>query len=160
MFYYFILHSVLRSSVQFSIELCNICCIFSSYLLSSPYYLLALLFPLLLLFSSLFRSSSPLFLSLLFHRFLFLVLLHLLPLNIFLCYLLSLFTLILPLFSLLLSLCPLLGEKESGAVRTEMQGPLRALQTSARNIAKIFIDAKLECDEEEYVKSFNSGEIY
>ena len=38
-----------------------------------------------------------------------------------------------------------------------MQGPLRALQSSARNIAKIFIDAKLECDEEEYVKSFNSG---
>ena len=160
MFYYFILYSVLRSSVQFSIELCNICCIFSSYLLSSPYHLPALLFPLLLLFSSLFRSSSPLFFSLLFHRFLFLVLLRLLPLNLFLSFLLSLFTLILPLFSLLLSLCPLLGEKESGAVRTEMQGPLRALQTSARNIAKIFIDAKLECDEEEYVKSFNSGEIY
>ena len=39
-----------------------------------------------------------------------------------------------------------------------MQGPVRALQTSARNIAKIFIDAKLECDEEEYVKSFNAGE--
>ena len=50
-----------------------------------------------------------------------------------------------------------IGEKESSAVRPEMQGPLRALQSSARNIAKIFIDAKLECDEEEYVKSFNSG---
>ena len=31
------------------------------------------------------------------------------------------------------------------------------LQTSARNIAKVFLDAKLECDEEEYVKGFNSG---
>ena len=55
------------------------------------------------------------------------------------------------------SLC--VGEKESSAVRPEMQGPLRALQSSARNIAKIFIDAKLECDEEEYVKSFNSGTV-
>ena len=52
-----------------------------------------------------------------------------------------------------------IGEKESSAVRPEMQGPLRALQSSARNIAKIFIDAKLECDEEEYVKSFNSGTV-
>ena len=50
------------------------------------------------------------------------------------------------------------GDKEAGAIRQEMQGPVRALQTSARNIAKIFIDAKLECDEEEYVKSFNAGE--
>jgi DSHCT (NUC185) domain len=49
------------------------------------------------------------------------------------------------------------GEKETGAVRTEMQNPLRLLQASARNIAKIFIDAKLECDEEEYVKGFNAG---
>ena len=49
------------------------------------------------------------------------------------------------------------GDKEAGAIRQEMQGPVRALQTSARNIAKIFIDAKLECDEEEYVKSFNAG---
>jgi hypothetical protein len=38
-----------------------------------------------------------------------------------------------------------------------MQNPLRLLQASARNIAKIFIDAKLECDEEEYVKGFNAG---
>lgn len=51
----------------------------------------------------------------------------------------------------------ILGEKETGAVRTEMQVPLRLLQASARNIAKIFIDAKLECDEEEYVKGFNAG---
>jgi hypothetical protein len=38
-----------------------------------------------------------------------------------------------------------------------MQAPYRLLQASARNIAKVFKDAKLECDEEEYVKGFNAG---
>jgi ATP-dependent RNA helicase DOB1 len=38
-----------------------------------------------------------------------------------------------------------------------MQSPFRHLQTTARIIAKIFIDAKLVCDEDEYVKAFNPG---
>lgn len=37
------------------------------------------------------------------------------------------------------------------------QAPLRLLQATARNVAKVYIDAKLPCDEEEYVKSFNPG---
>jgi ATP-dependent RNA helicase DOB1 len=50
------------------------------------------------------------------------------------------------------------GSKEQSAiVRSEMQAPLRHLQTVARNIAKVYVDAKLICDEEEYVKSFNPG---
>ena len=49
------------------------------------------------------------------------------------------------------------GDKETNTVRSEMQAPYRLLQASARNIAKVFKDAKLECDEEEYVKGFNAG---
>jgi nitrate reductase assembly molybdenum cofactor insertion protein NarJ len=51
----------------------------------------------------------------------------------------------------------IIGDKETNTVRSEMQAPYRLLQASARNIAKVFKDAKLECDEEEYVKGFNAG---
>lgn len=56
-------------------------------------------------------------------------------------------------------LITLTGDKETNTVRSEMQAPYRLLQASARNIAKVFKDAKLECDEEEYVKGFNAGKF-
>jgi len=40
-------------------------------------------------------------------------------------------------------------------VATDMQGPFQQLQQTARNIAKVCIDAKMTMDEEEYVASFN-----
>ena len=36
-----------------------------------------------------------------------------------------------------------------------MQGPFRQLQTIARTIAKVKNDAKLQCDDDDYVNSFN-----
>ena len=45
--------------------------------------------------------------------------------------------------------------KEAPTVATDMQGPFQQLQQTARNIAKVCIDAKMTMDEEEYVASFN-----
>ncbi len=47
----------------------------------------------------------------------------------------------------------------AAAVRPDMAAPMRKLQTVARNIAKVSIDAKLTLDEEEYVNSFSPGLI-
>jgi len=44
-------------------------------------------------------------------------------------------------------------------IRSDMQGAHQQLQTVARAIAKVCIDAKIAIDEEEYVKSFNPGMI-
>ena len=40
-------------------------------------------------------------------------------------------------------------------MRTDLHGPYRQLQSIARNIAKVSIDAKIMMDEDEFVKSFN-----
>ena len=45
--------------------------------------------------------------------------------------------------------------KETPKVQNELQGPFEQLQQTARNIAKVCIDAKMTMDEEEYVNSFN-----
>lgn len=44
-------------------------------------------------------------------------------------------------------------------IRGDLQGSFRQLQTMARNVAKVSIEAKIPCEEEEYVKSFNPGMI-
>eukprot|EP00605_Chrysophyceae_sp_TOSAG23-4_P001148 GSChrysophyteH1.ASY1.ANO1.1255.1 assembled CDS len=45
--------------------------------------------------------------------------------------------------------------KEGPRVQVELQAPFQKLQETARNIAKVCIDAKMTMDEEEYVNSFN-----
>jgi len=51
------------------------------------------------------------------------------------------------------------GSKDSDKIklRADMEGPYQKLQTAARAIARISIDAKMNMSEEEYVKSFNPG---
>ena len=44
-------------------------------------------------------------------------------------------------------------------VKADMEGPFQKLQTAARTIARISIDAKMNVIEEDYVKSFNPGLI-
>jgi len=44
-------------------------------------------------------------------------------------------------------------------IRADMQAPFRQLQTIVRAVAKVCIDAKMQLDEEEYVKSFNPGMV-
>ena len=44
-------------------------------------------------------------------------------------------------------------------IRSDMQASFQQLQTVARAIAKVCIDAKIALDEEEYVKSFNPGMV-
>lgn len=44
-------------------------------------------------------------------------------------------------------------------IRLDMQASFRQLQTVARAVAKVCIDAKMQFDEEEYVKSFNPGMV-
>ncbi|RKP13641.1 rRNA-processing arch domain-containing protein [Piptocephalis cylindrospora] len=43
------------------------------------------------------------------------------------------------------------------ALKAELEGPLKTLQTMARKIAKVSRECKIELDEEEYVSSFQSG---
>lgn len=49
------------------------------------------------------------------------------------------------------------GKSLLSMVREDLQGAYRQLQTIARNVAKVSIDAKLVLDEEEYCNSFNPG---
>ena len=42
-------------------------------------------------------------------------------------------------------------------IRADMEGPYQKLQAAARAIARVSIDAKMNMNEEEYVKSFNPG---
>lgn len=51
------------------------------------------------------------------------------------------------------------GKSILSMVREDLQGAYRQLQTIARNVAKVSIDAKLVIDEEEYVNSFNPGKL-
>lgn len=51
------------------------------------------------------------------------------------------------------------GKDENPKVRSDMEGAFQNLQTAARNVARVSIDAKLPLDEEEYVKSFNPALI-
>lgn len=43
------------------------------------------------------------------------------------------------------------------ALKAELEGPLKTLQTMARKIAKVSRECKIEVDEEEFVSSFQSG---
>lgn len=49
------------------------------------------------------------------------------------------------------------GKEGIASVRTDLQPAFRQLQSIARNVAKVSIDAKMTMEEEEYVESFNPG---
>ena len=48
-------------------------------------------------------------------------------------------------------------DSDKTKVKPDMEGPLQKLQAAARAIARVSIDAKMNVNEEDYVKSFNPG---
>ncbi|KAI9321903.1 rRNA-processing arch domain-containing protein [Dichotomocladium elegans] len=56
--------------------------------------------------------------------------------------------------------CFVFDSRPDNSARTtvlELDGPLRLMQETARRIAKVSLDCKMDMDEEEYVKRFNPG---
>lgn len=61
-------------------------------------------------------------------------------------------------YSLILAVCPVSSQAEMRSrLSEELAAPLRVMRDTARRIARVCIEAKMDMDEEEYVQSFRTG---